>query len=115
MGTARMLTIGWSPDGWWHSYHMALTVGMSKISRKAVFDIFAEIILQKRSAHPRIAARCYAPRHDSMGGAIVRGFNASCLTCQLPTLQQRCVITMFMRYLQHKLDSTLYLKLDTLA
>lgn len=34
----------------------------------------------------------------------VHGFSASCQTCQVPRLHQQCVITTFIKYLQHVLD-----------
>ena len=59
----------------------------------------------------RVGATRYAHRHDSMGNVqvstnsiAVGDFSASCQTRQLLRLQQRCVITTFIRYLQHILD-----------
>ena len=61
---------------------MALIFRGSKISRKAVFDIFVEIISRK-SRHTQAlgAARLYGRSISTAVGAIRQ-------TCQLPRLQQ---------------------------
>ena len=51
-------------------YCIALIFCGSKILRKAVFDIFIENNFAKTlSTLTLVGARCYASRHDSMGGA----------------------------------------------
>ena len=51
--------------------YIALIFRGSKISRKAVFDIFRETL----STPTRVGARYYASRHDSMGRAQVTNLN----------------------------------------